>query len=237
MEINYDLHVLQSKNVRRLKQVKNNLVKDINFSLKKNDNFQVEIKTKLLALLFSTLSEAEFIQVVHTPNGFLSSEIGKIKSAKNSKLEDGWKLMIDLAFDKVGDWRNKADLLKRRNSLHKTIEDFIITPSILRNKVAHGQWEFALNKDNTKENEELTKQLKDLDVVEITKWFNIHQYLGLIIRDLIQSPKKGFHNNYWVNLTNLEQYLNKAKTWTLEAKKELMKKKPLQVKESVPTSA
>jgi hypothetical protein len=232
----FDLYVLQSKNVRRLKRVQTNLVKDINFYLRKNDNFQVEIKTKLLALLFSTLSEAEFIQVVHTPNGFLSSEIEKIKFAKNSKLEDGWKLMIDLAFDKVGDWKNKSDLLTRRNSLRKTIEDFIITPSILRNKIAHGQWEFALNRDNTKENEELTNQLKDLDVVEITKWFEIHQYLGRIIRDLIQSPKKGFHNNYWVNLTDLEKYLIKAKTWTLETKKERLKMKPIQRKEPIATS-
>jgi hypothetical protein len=233
----YDLYVLQSKNVRRLKRVQTNLVKDINFYLRKNDNFQVEIKTKLLALLFSTLSEAEFIQVVHTPNGFLSSEIEKIKSAKNSKLEDGWKLMIDLAFDKVGDWKNKNDLLTRRNSLHKTIGDFIIAPSILRNKIAHGQWEFALNRDNTKENEELTNQLKNLDVVEITKWFEIHQYLGRIIRDLIQSPKRGFHNNYWVNLTDLEKYLIKAKTWTLETKKERLKMKPIQRNEHIAISA
>ena len=225
----YDLYVLQSKNVRRLKQVQANLVKDINFYLRKNNEFQVEIKTKLLALLHCTLSEAQFIQIVHTPDGFLSSEIEKIKAAKNSKLEDGWKLMIDLAMDKVGDWNNTKDLLERRNSLLKIIADYIISPSILRNKIAHGQWEFALNRENTKENEDLTAQLKDLNIVEITKWFDIHQYMGLIIRDLIQSPKKGFHNNYWVNLTNLEEYLIKSKNWSLETKKTELKKKPIKV--------
>lgn len=223
----YDLYVLQSKNVRRLKQVQANLGKDINFYLRKNNEFQVEIKTKLLALLHCTLSEAQFIQIVHTPAGFSSNEIEKIKFAKNSKLEDGWKLMIDLALDKVGDWKNNRDLLDRRNFLLKIIADFIINPSILRNKIAHGQWEFALNRENTKENEELTKQLKDLDIIEITKWFDIHQFMGLIIRDLIQSPKKGFHNNYWVNLTNLEEYLIKSENWTLETKKALLRMKPI----------
>lgn len=225
----YDLYVLQSKNVRRLKQVQANLVKDINFYLRKNNDFQVEIKTKLLALLHCTLSEAQFIQIVHTPDGFLSSEIAKIKAAKNSKLEDGWQLMIDLAMDKVGDWKNIKDLLERRNSLMKIISDYIISPSILRNKIAHGQWEFALNRENTKENEDLTTRLNDLNIVEVTKWFDIHQYMGLIIRDLVQSPKKGFHNNYWVNLTKLEEYLIRSKNWTLETKKAELKKKPIKI--------
>ena len=39
----YDLYVLQSKNVRKLKKVKDSIVKDINFSIKKNDEFQTEI--------------------------------------------------------------------------------------------------------------------------------------------------------------------------------------------------
>lgn len=224
----YDLYVLQSKNVRRLKQVQANLVKDINFYLKKNNDFQVEIKSKLLALLYCTLSEAQFIQIVHTPDGFTSAEIETIKAAKKSNVEDGWTTMIDLAMDKVGDWRNIADLEARRNSLHKIIADFVTTPSILRNKIAHGQWEFALNRENTKENKDLTTDLNNLDVVMITKWFDVHQFLGLIIRDLIQSPKKGFHNNYWTNLTDLEQYLLTSSSWTLKTKKQKLLLKPIQ---------
>jgi len=64
----YDLYVLQSKNVRKLKQVERNLIRTINTYIKKNDNFQVELNTKLYALVYSTLSEAQFIQIVNTPN-------------------------------------------------------------------------------------------------------------------------------------------------------------------------
>ena len=224
----YDLYVLQSKNVRRLKQVQTNLVKDINFYLKKNNDFQVEIKSKLLALLYCTLSEAQFIQIVHTPDGFTNDEIETIKVAKKNNIEDGWITMIDLAMNKVGDWRNVTDLKTRRNFLHKIISDFVTTPSILRNKIAHGQWEFALNRENTKENKDLTINLNNLDVVTITKWFDVHQFLGLIIRDLIQSPKKGFHNNYWTNLANLEQYILTSDNWTLETKKQKLQLKPIQ---------
>jgi hypothetical protein len=223
----YDLYVLQSQNVRRLKQVQDNLVKDINFSIKRNDVFQIEIKTKLLALLYCTLSEAQYIQIVHTPNGFSSSEIERIKGGKQKNIEEGWKLLLDLAMDKVGDWNNVPDLLAKRDRLWKVISEFIIAPSLLRNKIAHGQWEFALNRNNDAENKELTIQLKSLNVVDIIKGFNVHQYLALIIRDLVQSPRKGFHNNYWSNLTSMEQYLIKTKDWNLETKKALLKLKPI----------
>lgn len=221
----FDLYVLQSKNVRQLKKAQSNLIKDINFHLKKNDIFQVELKTKLLALLYSTLSEAEFIQIVHTPNGFLDSEITKIKTGKHTSLENGWNTIIDLAMNKVGNWSCNKDLKKRRDDLRSIIKEYIIEPSLLRNKIAHGQWEVALNKETTKENQELTNQLKTLNVVEIQKWFNVHQFLAFIIRDLIQSPKKGFHNNYWSNLTKLQEYLKKTKSWTLQTKiNQLMRK-------------
>jgi len=223
----YDLYVIQSKNIRRLKQVQSSLIKDIYLNLKRKNIFQVEIKTKLLSLLFSTLSEAQFIQIIHTPNGFSAQEIENIKRAKNSSLEDGWKLMIDTAMDKVGDWNSNSDLLGRRNRLTTIVSDYIIKPSILRNKIAHGQWEFALNRENMKENTDLTNELRSLDVVKIQKWFDVHQYMALIIRDLIQSPRRGFHNNYWSHLTQLDQYLVDTINWSLASKVQALLSKPI----------
>jgi len=223
----YELYVLQSKNVRQLKKVQANLNKDINFYIKKNDNFQIELKTKLLALLYSTLSEAQFIQFIHTPDGYTSTEISEIKSAKNRSLEEGWRELIDKAMSKVGDWSNNPDLLNRRNSIIDIVKEFIVKPSILRNKIAHGQWQIALNRENTNKNEELTEKLETLNVVIVSKWFDIHQFMGLIIRDLIQSPSKGFHNNYWTNLIKLEQYLNDTNDRTFETKRALLMRKPI----------
>ena len=223
----YELYVLQSKNVRQLKKVQANLNKDINFYINKNDNFQIELKTKLLALLYSTLSEAQFIQFIHTPDGYTSTEISEIKSAKNRNLEEGWRELIDKAMSKVGDWSNNPDLLNRRNSIIDIVKEFIVKPSILRNKIAHGQWQIALNRENTNKNEELTEKLETLNVVIVSKWFDIHQFMGLIIRDLIQSPSKGFHNNYWTNLIKLEQYLNDTNDRTFETKRALLMRKPI----------
>jgi len=198
---------------------------DINLYLLKNDEFQIGIKTKLLALVYSSISESQFVQILYTPNGFSYSEILKIQAERS--IADSWKLMLDLALSKVSDWSMNPDLSNRRNQIRQIISDYIESPQELRNKIAHGQWVHALNSKNTKENEGTTQRIQNLNVVIISKWAEVHQYLCFIVRDLIQSPQKGFHNNYWVNLTKLEEYLDKSENWTLEKRiQNLKKKKP-----------
>jgi len=213
----YELYVLQSKNVRKLKKVESNLVRTINNYLKKNDTFQVELNTKLYALVYCTLSEAQFIQIVNTPDGFLDTEIEKIKLEKSKNgLIKAWELLFDMAFDKVNvNWKSDIDLTARKNELQKIIDTYIKIPSELRNKIAHGQWDYALNRENTALNKIKTQELKSLTVVQIKIWSEIHQFLGLIVRDLIQSPKNGFHNNYWVDLVKLQQFIIDSNSWTM----------------------
>lgn len=213
----YDLYVLQSNNVRKLKKVEKNLVRTINTYLKKNDSFQVELNTKLYALVYCTLSEAQFIQIVNTPDGFMDTEIEKIKAEKKRNgVVKAWELLFDMAFDKVNvNWKTNSDLLNRRKEVQNIIDDYIKTPSELRNKVAHGQWDLALNRENTAENTSKTLELNNLTVIQITIWSKVHQFLGLIVRDLIQSPKSGFHRNYWINLVKLQQFITDSSNWTM----------------------
>lgn len=213
----YDLYVLQSKNVRKLKKVEDNLVRTINTYLRKKDDFQVELNTKLYALVYCTLSESQFIQIVNTPDGFMDTEIEKIKTEKTKNgVVKAWELLFDMAFEKVNvNWKLDTDLLGRRSELQKIIDNYIKTPSELRNKIAHGQWDYALNRENTAENTSKTQELNNLTVIQITIWSETHQFLGLIVRDLIQSPKNGFHRHYWTNLVKLQQFIIKSNRWTM----------------------
>ena len=220
----YELYVLQSKNVRKLKKVEANLIRTINNYLRKNDDFQVELNTKLYALVYCTLSEAQFIQIVNTPDGFMSAEIERIKAEKKKNIVKAWELLFDVAFDKVNvNWKLSTDLLSRRNELQGIIDSYIKSPSELRNKIAHGQWDYALNSENNAENTLKTIELKNLTVIQITIWSEIHQFLALIVRDLIQSPKKGFHFNYWNNLVKLQQFIIESKNWTMNKRKETLR--------------
>lgn len=215
-----NIHVLQSKNVRYLKKIQKSLTMDINKCLIKNDLFQLNIKTKYYALLYSSVSESQFLQILYTPYGFRHSEILEIK--KQRSIVDSWNLMIDISIKKVGKHESNSDLKKKKDKIKKIIDEYIKKPQELRNKIAHGQWVHALNSENTKENLETTKRINDLDVVQISIWFEVHQYLCFIIRDLIQSPKKGFHNNYWSNLVKLDEFLSESKKWTIEKRVALL---------------
>ena len=40
-----------------------------------------------------------------------------------------------------------------------------------------------------------------------------------------QSPSKGFHNNYWKHYTELEEFVNSSRNWTLEKRiEDIMRK-------------
>ena len=91
----------------------------------------------------------------------------------------------------------------------------ILKPSIIRNKIAHGQWINVLNGANTAKNDALTQQLADLDPVVVMKRKSVHKFFGYIVRDLVQSPLVGFHRHYWTNVVNLETYVKRSEGWTL----------------------
>ena len=218
-----EIYKIQSRNVRHLKKVKKNLTIDINNSLLKGDEFKVRLKTNFLSLLYSALSEAQFVQILYTPYGFRSAEIQRIKNER--AIFDKWKLMIDIALDKVGNYQTNSDLRIKRDKIRDIIDEYIEKPQLIRNKIAHGQWVHALNNPMTGENVVTTSEILRLDVVEVSKWFEIHQYLCFIVRDLIQSPSKGFHNNYWVNYTRLEEFFLRSSSWTLEKRIDDIKRK------------
>lgn len=219
----YDIYVLQSRNVRYLKKVHKGIIRDVNSALKKNDKFKADMSTKLLALHYSVLSEAQFIQILFTPKTFSFSQIQVIKG--ESSIVEKWKKMIDIAMDRVGDWNTDQDFLDQRNELHNIIDIYIKEPQGLRNKMAHGQWIHALNSNTTKENIPLTIRLGDLNVVEIQIWANVHQYLAAIIRDLIQSPQENFLDSYLSNLSEFRSFILESQTWTIGKRISRLQKK------------
>lgn len=223
-EVINDIYILQSRNVRKLLKVKKSLLRDINRNSKLNHISDVEIKTKIYSLLYSAWSEAQFVQILHTPKALFPRDIKDIEiEKKKNGIINGWKLLIKLSINKVKDINKSDDLLARQETIIGIISNHVEKQSIIRNKIAHGQWVHALNKEHTKESFDLTSDLNNLDYVRIDILFKIHYFLGLIMRDLVQSPKKGFHHNYWINITKLENYIEKTRDWSAETKKDKFK--------------
>ena len=229
----------QSSNVQELRQAINFLIKDIHESKRKKRHYDVKIKTKLLAMTYSAWSEAQFIQIIYTPNAFSIDELNNL--LKDSGIFNRWKQLLKYLFDKiekfnknecikkVKELREKSlnnkinecnqyykqkniELLEKKNAITLYLEDYIDKQSKIRNKIAHGQWKIALDTDNKNKDDELTNQLEYLNVFSINKEFKIHTILGKIIRDLIQSPYKSFNGKYEEYINELDLFLqNDAK--------------------------
>lgn len=218
----------QVNNVRTLDQAIKHINRAINHALRTGDKSSADVHTKILTLTFSAWAEARFSKLIHTPHGFTSDEIFQIKRAhQKNGLEKGWEKCLELALRRVSGIKQGNEIPNKRQKISGIITRYIIEPSLLRNKIAHGQWKIALNRDNEAENPEITDKLDKLDVIAVTIWLQAYEYLARIMEDLIESPNKAFRRDYWLHLTELEAFLNTSKNWTLESKIQKLKQKTL----------
>lgn len=197
------------------------------------------MRTKLLILTYSAWSEAQFTQIVYTPNAFTDIQIDKM--LKDSGIFNKWKILINYTFIKIREynliqkrkiinqikcnaengWKEKLqeinqtyierelEIEHQKTTIENYLENYIDKQSKVRNKIAHGQWVIALEPNNKNIDTILTEELENLNVVSIMKEFEVHTILGDIIRHLVQSPNKEFDKNYQTNIKKLEIYLNK----------------------------
>ncbi len=229
----------QSSNVQELRQAIEFLIKDIHESNRKNRPYDVKRKIKLLAMTYSAWSEAQFIQIIYTPDAFTTEELNNL--LKDSGIFNRWKQLLKYSFNKIKKFnkdeckkkvlelkqnflfhkisesnecysQKNIKLIEKKRKITQYLEEYIDKQSMIRNKIAHGQWKVALDTDNTDKNDDLTEQLDNLNIFSIKKEFKVHTILGKIIRDLIQSPYKSFDDKYEKYINEIESFLeNDAK--------------------------
>ena len=217
----------QTQNVRSLDQAIKQINRAINHSLRVNDTTAAAVQTKTLVLVFSAWAEARFSKLIHTPHGFELDEIRQIKGVyRQFGLERGWDKCLELALRRVFASGRTGEIPNKRQQISRIIKTYIVEPSLLRNKIAHGQWKVALNRDNDAQNADITQKLTDLDIIVVSIWLEAYEFLARIIEDLIESPNKTFRRDYWLHLSELEAFLAKSKNWTLQAKIASLKRKP-----------
>ena len=213
------------KNVQDFLIAEKELKRTINRALKTGKNQTVEIQTKLYALLYSTFSESRFMKVILTPYGFEQFEVDEI--LKQSSIIEKWLKCLELAFRKFNQTKKGSEIPNKKLELSRIIKTYVLNPSILRNKIAHGQLTVALNSKNTSLNATITNEIQTLDFVEISKWFVINKSLCDILEELIESPNKGHFRNYYTRFQQLEAYILRTKDWTTESKMKTRKMKKL----------
>ena len=181
-----------------------------------NKTVTVHIQTKLYALLYSTYSEAAFMKMILTPYGFEQDYVNQILA--QGSIQEKWYKCLDLAFSKFNKNKKGSEIPNKKLELKKIINEYIIDPSIIRNKIAHGQISVALNSKNTSLHLDLTDKIQNIDVVYISRLFYINEKLTSIIEDLIESPDKAHYDYYYNKFQGLENYIEKSKHWSISTK-------------------
>lgn len=215
-ESTYPFYVAYCKNVKDFLIAEKEIKRSINRSLKRNNENSVNINTKIYALIYSTYSEARFMKMILTPHGFEQTFVNQILEQKS--IESKWHKCLEFAFKKFTSNTKNSEIPNKLQELKRLIGTFIIDPSIIRNKVAHGQLTIALNKENTAINPKLTSAISTLDVTKVYIWFKVNSMLCEIIEELIESPNKAHHRNYYIRYQELTEFIKRSRTWTIENK-------------------
>lgn len=205
----------QTLNVRALRTAIKHVHRNVNASLRTRDASSASTYTKIYSVLFCAWAEANFSKLVHTPHGFDLDEIRQIKQAQNDNgIAFGWKKAVELGVRHL-DAKRGNFAPNARQMLFRAIEKHVFDPSLLRNKLAHGQWSVALNRENNAINADLTAKIAALDIVRLTAWFKTHELLAGLVETLIESPKKAFMRDWHLEVARLEREIEEAEARTL----------------------
>ena len=220
-----DVFRAQTTNVQELERAWKLLNRQLNAQMVANNPSAALIDTKLLALLYSALAEATFSKIIHTPHGLSLDYIDQVKAAITSNgVKAGWIKSIELALHNVAASKsNHGPNIRLR--LKRLVEAYIFDPSLIRNKLAHGQWKIALNRGNDAVNAELTAQLRALDVITLYRLKEALKSLAEIVEDIIESPNKAHLRDFWTRIHAMQAKQHEMSQWTLEKKLAQLRKK------------
>jgi hypothetical protein len=214
-----EIFIAQTENVRELEKAWLYLNRQLNEGIRSKSDQAVAISTKFLALSYCALAEAKFSKLIHTPYGLHLPLIDQIKAASHERgVKAGWEKCIELTLRSVPKGKHNH-LPNVRKKLLGLVDKYIFDPSLLRNKLAHGQWVSALNRDNTAKNAKATAQINNLDVTKLYKKKFALEKLSSLVEDLIESPTKAHLNSYWDHIIGLESRLAEMDLWTYSQKK------------------
>lgn len=215
----------QTQNVREIEKAWNHVNRTINSDILKNNDFGLKFNTKIMCLTYCALAEAIFSKIIHTPHGLTLDHIDQIKAVtSNNGVKEGWLKAVELAMQSVaGVKSNHAPNVRQK--LTSLINSYIFDPSLIRNKIAHGQWNVALNRENLAVNQALTNEINQITVVDLYRRKHALDKLANIVEDLIESPDKAHHRDYWTHLVEFEAAQEDMSSWTLANKIQSVKDK------------
>lgn len=219
-----DIFRAQTENVRELDAAWRHINRTINDALRTDNTKLASFQTRMLSLVFCSYAEATFSKLIHTPHGLSSDEIQQIKTKGKKDIVEAWLKCLDLSTSKIESSASNH-IPNIVQSISRLIQEYIREPSLLRNKIAHGQWKISLNRENTAVNPDLSQKIRELTAVDLQRYKTAFDRLSAIMEDIIESPNKAHWKFYWDHVTEFENEQNEMSARTLDDKVALLKKK------------
>ncbi|PMM16012.1 hypothetical protein BCT62_24905 [Vibrio splendidus] len=220
----HEIFKAQTENVRELDKAWKHINRIINEAYRSDNHTLASFQTRMLGLVFSAYAEATFSKLIHTPCCFTGEQVNQIKNEGRKDIISAWKKCIELGTDKITS--NKSNHVPNiKKKILELLDLYIKEPSLVRNKVAHGQWKVSLNRDNNAVNQDMTTKIASLSVVDLYRYKAAFDSLSGIVEDIIESPNKAHWRFYWEHVTQFEQTQKEMATWTVEDKIESLKRK------------
>ncbi len=193
------------ENLRMLNQGVNAVKKTLREHIAANDEHRVIIFTRIFSLIVDSWTEVRLFKLVSEYNAFSDNEKKKLFSPF-TKVENKWLFALEWSFCKRFGI-NDPSLINshpegiKYEKIKQTIKKDLIESRLIRNRVAHGQWRVAFNKKITRVNHDITKSLKQDNILRIQFRLVLFDALAQIIQDLAVSQTafvKNFDSNYKV---------------------------------------
>ncbi|MBR6124661.1 hypothetical protein IKQ19_13885 [Candidatus Saccharibacteria bacterium] len=196
--------------------------KTLNDCIRRKKIQEAKYQTRIMALLYCTVAEAYFLKIVHTPGKLAENEIGEIMQTAKNGISNAWKKCLEIGLDKCLT-EDQAHVPNVKSDVEKLIDQYVFDPAEIRNKIAHGQWENAFNRDSTAVNLTITRKIEELDIAALEKNKFALVELAQIMTDILVSPNKAHIRDYGKCIRELEDELRRRSDWSIETKQSKLK--------------
>lgn len=195
------LYKYHQKNLKSIEYALKTTGLQLRSAVASNASRDIYTYTRLYSFLLAAWTECRLNKLLFEANGFTEAERKRVQNG--TKHLERWELAIDGAFRKhynvpranLSIQNLPHSAFGRLTTLREILEIDLRPVIELRNKLAHGQWEYPLNSEEDDVSSDLCKALKQENILSLQYKHQIIHHLTDLIHDLVVS-KETFERDF-----------------------------------------
>lgn len=196
-----DLYAYHVANTRRINVALKKVILNIRDAISKDDKIIIDAFLPLYMLLLAAWAECRLKKILYESNGFSDVERERVtlkplpSGRKNKRTQyEQWQEIIDASFEKhycilTADFSTllSTEDFHKYNTLKILLETELRPIIEIRNKLAHGQWEYPLNSSGNDISNDFKISIDSENLLSLQFKESLINYLLNIINDLTVS--------------------------------------------------